>query len=170
MFSIVVQLVAFFVEAGFSPLAAATAFGIVGLFSATSVMGSGLVAERFGYRQTVTASIAGTVSGMGLLIALTLAPSWSLLALFVPVFGFCMGVRGPIVSSVSARYFAGPRVATIYGVVYASNAVGAALGAFAGGLLHDLTGGYRAGLGMAIVLMLLAAMPFWVVPTLRSYR
>jgi predicted MFS family arabinose efflux permease len=81
-----------------------------------------------------------------------------------------MGVRGPIVSSVSARYFAGPRVATIYGVVYASNAVGAALGAFAGGLLHDLTGGYRAGLGMAIVLMLLAAMPFWVVPTLRSYR
>jgi MFS family permease len=170
MFSIVVQLVAFFVEAGFSPLAAATAFGIVGLFSATSVMGSGLVAERFGYRQTVTASIAGTVSGMGLLIALTLAPSWLLLALFVPVFGFCMGVRGPIVSSVSARYFAGPRVATIYGVVYASNAVGAALGAFAGGLLHDLTGGYRAGLGMAIILMLLAAMPFWVVPTLRNYR
>jgi hypothetical protein len=109
MFSIVVQLVAFFVEAGFSPLAAATAFGIVGLFSATSVMGSGLVAERFGYRQTVTASIAGTVSGMGLLIALTLAPSWFLLALFVPVFGFCMGVRGPIVSSVSARYFAGAR-------------------------------------------------------------
>jgi MFS family permease len=170
MFSIVVQLIAFFVDAGFSPLAAATAFGVVGLFSATSVMGSGLVAERFGYRQTVTASIAGTVSGMGLLIALTLAPSWLLLALFIPVFGFCMGVRGPIVSSVSARYFAGPRVATIYGVVYASNAVGAALGAFAGGLLHDLTGGYRAGLGMAIVLMLLAAVPFWTVPVLRNYR
>ena len=170
MFSIVVQLVAFFVEAGFSPIAAATAFGIVGLFSATSVMGSGLVAERFGYRQTVTASITGTVSGMLLLVALTIAPSWLLLMLFVPVFGFCMGVRGPIVSSVSARYFAGPRVATIYGIVYASNAVGAALGAFAGGLLHDLTGGYRAGLGMAIVLMLLAAMPFWVVPTLRNYR
>jgi len=170
MFSIVVQLVAFFVEAGFSPLAAATAFGIVGLFSATSVMGSGLVAERFGYRQTVTASIAGTLTGMSLLIALTLSPSWLLLVLFVPVFGFCMGVRGPIVSSVSARYFAGPRVATIYGVVYASNAVGAALGAFAGGLLHDLTGGYRAGLGMAIVFMLLAALPFWMVPTLRNYR
>jgi len=170
MFSIVVQLVAFFVEAGFSPIAAATEFGIVGLFSATSVMGSGLVAERFGYRQTVTASITGTVSGMLLLVALTIAPSWLLLMLFVPVFGFCMGVRGPIVSSVSARYFAGPRVATIYGIVYASNAVGAALGAFAGGLLHDLTGGYQAGLGMAIGLMLLAAMPFWTVPALRTYR
>jgi MFS family permease len=170
MFSIVVQLVAFFVEAGFSPIAAATAFGIVGLLSAVSVMSAGLAAERFGYRQTVTASIAGTVTGMSLLLALTFAPAWFLLALFVPVFGFCMGVRGPIVSSVSARYFAGPRVATIYGVVYASNAVGAALGAFAGGLLHDLTGGYRAGLGMAIVFMLLAALPFWTVPVLRNYR
>ena len=170
MFSIVVQLVAFFVEAGFSPIAAATAFGIVGLFSAMSVMGSGPVAERFGYRQTVTASIAGTLTGMSLLVAITFAPSWLLLVLFVPVFGFCMGVRGPIVSSVSARYFTGARVATIYGVVYASNAVGAALGAFAGGLLHDLTGGYRAGLGMAIVFMLLAALPFWTVPALRNYR
>ncbi len=170
MFSIVVQLVAFFVEAGFSPLAAATAFGIVGLFSATSVMGSGFVAERFGYRQTVTASIAGTLTGMSLLIALTVAPSWFLLIAFVPVFGFCMGVRGPIVSSVSARYFAGPRVGTIYGIVYASNAVGAALGSFTGGLLHDLTGGYRAGLGMAIVFMMLAALPFWMVPVLRRYR
>jgi MFS family permease len=81
-----------------------------------------------------------------------------------------MGVRGPIVSSVAARYFAGPRVATIYGVIYASNAVGAAVGSLAGGLLHDLTGGYRAALAMAIVLMTLAALPFWSVPTLRDFR
>jgi MFS family permease len=170
MFSIVVQLVAFFVDAGFSPLAAATAFGIVGLLSAMSVMSAGLVAERFGYRQTVTASVAGSITGMLILLALTALPSWLLLALFVPVFGFCMGVRGPIVSSVSARYFAGPRVATIYGIVYASNAVGAALGSLIGGVLHDLTGGYRVGLGMAVTLMVLAALPFWTVPALRNYR
>lgn len=170
MFSIMVQLIAFFVDMGFSPLAAASAFGIVGLLSAMSVMGSGMAAERFGYRQTVTASFAGTLSGMVVLLALTVAPSWGLLVLFVPLFGLCMGVRGPIVSSVSARYFAGPRVATIYGLIYASNAVGAALGAFAGGLLHDLTGGYRAGLVMALVLIALAALPFWTVRELRNFR
>jgi MFS family permease len=170
MFSIVVQLIAFFVDAGFSPLAAATAFGVVGLLSALSVMGSGIAADRFGYRQTVTASFGGTVTGMVLLLWMTLNPSPLLLMLFVPVFGFCMGVRGPIVSSVCARYFAGPRVATIYGLIYASNAVGAALGAFAGGLLHDLTGGYRAGLAMALVLIGLAALPFWSVPVLRNFR
>jgi MFS family permease len=170
MFSIVVQLVAFFVDAGFSPLAAATAFGLVGLLSAASVMGSGLAADRFGYRQTVSASFAGTATGMALLFLLTIYPSAALLVLFVPVFGLCMGVRGPIVSSVSARYFGGPRVATIYGLIYASNAVGAAIGAFVGGLLHDLTGGYQAGLAFALACIALAAAPFWMVAALRSFR
>ena len=170
MFSIVVQLVAFLVDAGFPPLSAATAFGIVGLLSAASVMGSGFASERFGYRQTVTASFAGTAAGMLTLLAITAYPLTILLAVFVAVFGLCMGVRGPIVSSVCARYFAGPRVATIYGLIYASNAVGAALGSFAGGLLHDLTGGYRAGLAMALVLIAVAAMPFRTVPALRNFR
>lgn len=170
MFSIVVQLVAFLVDAGFPPLTAATAFGIVGLLSAASVMGSGFASERFGYRQTVTASFAGTAAGMLTLLAITAYPFTMLLAVFVAVFGVCMGVRGPIVSSVCARYFAGPRVATIYGLIYASNAVGAALGSFAGGLLHDLTGGYRAGLAMALVLIAVAAMPFRTVPALRNFR
>jgi MFS family permease len=170
MFSIVVQLVAFFVDRGFSPIAAATAYGVVGLLSAASVMGSGVAADRFGYRQTVSLSFAGTASGMLLLLLMTMTPSVFLLACFVPLFGLCMGVRGPIVSSVAARYFAGPRVATIYGLIYAANALGAALGAFAGGLLHDLTGGYGAGLVMALALIGLAAMPFWAVPALRNFR
>jgi MFS family permease len=170
MFSIVVQLVAFLVDAGFPPLTAASAFGVVGLLSAASVTGSGFASDRFGYRQTVTASFAGTAAGMLALLALTAVPSSALLIVFVAVFGLCMGVRGPIVSSVSARYFAGPRVATIYGLIYASNAIGAAVGSFAGGLLHDLTGGYRAGLVMALALIALAALPFWTVPALRNFR
>ena len=170
MFSVVVQLVAFFVDAGISPIAAATAYGMLGLLSAVSVMSSGFLSDRFGYRQTVTASFCGTATGMALLFLLTLNPSALLLALFVPVFGLCMGVRGPIISSVCARYFAGPRVATIYGLIYASNAVGAAFGSYVGGLLHDLTGGYRVGLGFSLASIALAALPFWIVPTLRSFR
>jgi len=170
MFAIIVQLVAYFVDAGFSPLAAATAFGMVGLLSGVSVMASGLSSDRFGYRQTISLSFVGTATGMALLLLLSFHPSVLLLVLFVPVFGLCMGMRGPIVSSVAARYFAGPRVATIYGLIYASNAIGAALGAFAGGLLHDLTGGYRAALAMSLVLITVAALPFWTVPALRNFR
>jgi MFS family permease len=170
MFSVVVQLVAFFVDAGFSPLAAAGAYGLLGLLSAASVMSSGFLSDRFGPLRTVSASFLGTAAGMAILLAMTLAPSEALLALFVVLFGLCMGTRGPIVSSISARYFAGPHVATIYGGIYAANALGAACGAFMGGVLHDLTGGYRVGLAAALGFIALAAAPFWAVPALRNFR
>ncbi len=170
MFSMLVQLVAFFIDAGFSPLTAATAYGALGMLSAFSVMMSGPASERFGYRQAATASFVGTGTGILLLMAITAAPSTALLGVFVLVFGLCMGVRGPIVSSMSARIFAGPSVATIYGAIYSANALGAAFGAFLGGLLHDLTGGYVAGLALALVFVVLAALPFWMQPVLRNFR
>jgi len=170
MFSILVQMVAFLVDAGFAPLTAATAYGAVGLMSAVSVMGSGFTSERFGYLRTVTVTFVGTALGMLLLLALTFQPSIALLVVFVPVFGLCMGVRGPIVSSISARHFAGPSVATIYGTIYAMNAIGAAFGSLLGGLLHDLTGGYRAGLLVSLCFLALASSPFWTVRTLRTFR
>jgi MFS family permease len=105
-----------------------------------------------------------------MLLLLTYLPSPLLLILFVPIFGLCMGVRGPIVSSISTRYFAGPSVATIYGTIYASNAVGAAFGSLIGGLLHDLTGGYRAGFAVAMACLVFASTPFWTVPALRNFR
>jgi MFS family permease len=170
MFSVMVQLVAFFIDAGFSPLTAASAFGMLGLLSATSVMASGFLSDRFGYRQTVSASFLGTAVGMLLLFAMTVFPSGLLLAAFVLSFGLCMGTRGPIVSSLSARYFAGPHVATIYGAVYSANALGAATGSLMGGVLHDLTGGYRAGIAIALVFLALAVTPFWTVRELRDFR
>jgi MFS family permease len=170
MFSVLVQLVAFFVDAGFSPLTAASAYGALGMLSALSVMGSGFLSDRFGYRQTATASFLGTASGMLILFLLTAHFSYLLLVLFVAAFGLCMGVRGPIVSSACARLFAGANVATIYGTIYATNAIGAAFGSYVGGVLHDLTGGYHTGLGFALVFIALAALPFWSVRTLRDFR
>jgi MFS family permease len=170
MYGIVVQLVAFLIDAGYSPLGAASTFGIIGMLSSISIMGSGYIADRFGYRRTVTASFIGTASGMLLLMAITRWPSELLLLLFVPVFGLCMGSRGPIISSICARHFAGPKVATIYGTIYASNAIGAAFGSLMGGVLHDLSGGYVAGLCFALFFIVLAALPFWIVPALKHYR
>ncbi len=170
MFSIVVQLVAFLIDAGFSPLAAATTYGILGILSSVSIMGSGWIADRFGYLRTVTTSFAGTAAGMLLLLFITAWPSALLLGLFVPIFGLCMGTRGPVVSSICARHFSGPNVATIYGTIYATNALGAAMGSLLGGVLHDLTEGYRAGLVFSLAFIAIAALPFWLVRELRDFR
>ncbi|HUN69727.1 MAG TPA: MFS transporter [Burkholderiales bacterium] len=170
MFAIMVQLVAFLVDAGFSPLASASAFGVCGMLSAGSVMGSGFLVERFGYRQIVTVSFTGTIVGMLLLLLLIAMPSLALLIAFVLLFGMSMGVRGPIISSICTRHFAGSRVATIYGTVFAVNSIGAAIGSLLGGVLHDLTGGYTTVLVFSLCSMALASAPFWTVPALRNYR
>jgi len=118
----------------------------------------------------ISASFAGTAAGMVLLLLMAFAPHAWLLVLFVPAFGLCMGVRGPLVSSVATQYFAGPRVAAIYGGIYAANAVGAAFGSFIGGLLHDLTGGYKIGFAFALVCVAVASAPFSTVRELRVFR
>lgn len=170
MFAVLVQAVAYFIDLGFSPLAAATAYGVVGMLSVVSVSSSGLAAERFGFRNTVSASFAGTGTGVALLIALSYVRSGLLLAVFVAVFGLCMGVRGPIISAIATRKFTGPKVASIYGLIFSANAVGAAFGSLMGGVLHDLTGGYRAGFALSLVSVALAVAPFWLVKELRNFR
>jgi MFS family permease len=170
MFIVLVQAVVYFIDIGFSPIAAATAYGFTGMLSVVSVSLSGLLAERFGFRQLVSASFAGTATGVLVLLALSYLPSVALLALFVLVFGLCMGVRGPIISAIATRQFAGPRVATIYGTIYSANAIGAAFGSLLGGVLHDLTGGYRTGFALSVCAVALAVAPFWTVPALRNFR
>jgi len=170
MFAILVQLVAFLVDKGFSPLTAATAFGFCGMLSAGSVMGSGFLTERFGSRQIVSVSFAGTMTGMLLLLALTFHPSAPLLIAFVLVFGMSLGVRGPIISSICTRHFSGPHVATIYGTVFAANSLGAAIGSALGGVLHDVTGGYASVMLFSLCSITVASIPFWTVPALRNYR
>lgn len=170
MFVVIVQTVVFFIDVGFSPLVAATAFGFTGMLSVISVTSSGVLSDRFGHRQTVTASYIGTATGMVLLTVIATHPAVPLLVAYVLVFGLCQGMRGPIISSICTREFAGRSVGTIYGTIFATNAIGAALGSVIGGVLHDLTGGYRVGFAFALCSIALAARPFWAIPALRNFK
>ncbi len=92
-----------------------------------------------------------------------------LLALFLLGFGGGMGSRGPIVSSLVARLFPG-QVGAVFGAIMIGLGLGGALGAWLGGWLHETTGGYLAGFGAAIVLMLLGVAQFWLIEELRTGR
>jgi len=170
MFTVMVQSVVFYIDAGFSPLVAATAFGVTGMLSVASVAASGPLAERFGVRRTVGVSFIGSALGVVLLIALSFKTWLFVLFTQVLIFGLSQGMRGPIVSSITTRHFAGPRVATIYGMIFTANALGSASGSLIGGVLHDLTGGYRAGFLFALCSMAIAVSTFWTVPALRKVQ
>jgi MFS family permease len=170
MFSIMVQSVVYLIERGFPPLAAASAFGFTAMLSVFGIVGTGAIADRFGPRPTVSVTFAGSISGVLILFLMTWYPERSLLVAYVLLFGLCQGARGPIIASMSARLFPGSHTASIYGTLYACNAIGAGTGALLAGILHDLSGSYRPSFVMSVCALLLAVLPFWRVPELRDFR
>jgi MFS family permease len=170
MYLIIVQSVVYLVDIGFAPLQAAGAFGSAAMLSVAGVASAGWLADRYGHKRAATASFTGTFLGIALLYALSYRSSHWLLAGYVCLFGICQGARGPIAASLSARLFAGPGMATVYGTIYACMSVGSGVGALLAGVLHDVTGGYRASFVLAMVCVGLASMPFWTSDALIPAR
>jgi len=161
MYMVIVQAVAYLVDIGFPPQQAAGAFGFLGMLSVACVTLTGVLCDRFGFRRTAAASFVCTFLGIAFLLALSYVQSYWLLMGFVATFGISQGARGPIVSSLCGRLFPGAGLSAIYGALYACMSLGAATGALLAGALHDLSDGYRASFLVAMVNIVIAALPFW---------
>jgi len=168
MFSISAQIVAYLVDAGFAPLQAATAWGfsgvvlVIGMFSVTWLDGV------IGRRRSVLFSYALSIIGIAMLWLLRFYPNIWLLTAFVLCFGSMMGSRGPLITATAMKIFRGERVGTIFGTISIGSGLGAALGSWSGGLIHDMTGGYDALLLFSLASVILGMIPFLVVPALRQ--
>lgn len=161
-FSVVTQVVPFFVESGLTPLEAAAAFGTAGLLSVFGIPAAGWAGDKLGPRATVTTTFIFTLSGILALMVLAHHPArWPVFA-WIVCFGTMQGARGPIVSSLAVRHFAGPGFAMIYGTMFAWMSIAGAFGGLVAGLLYDLTGGYSAGLAFSMVTVFIAISPFWL--------
>ncbi|MGL5167474.1 MAG: MFS transporter [Afipia sp.] len=168
MFSISVQIVAYLVDAGFPPLQAATAWGFSGVVLLFGMLGVTWLDGVIGRRRSVLLSYALSIIGIGLLWLLRFYPNIWMLTAFVVCFGSMIGSRGPLISATAMKIFRGERVGTIYGTISIGSGLGAAMGSWAGGLIHDFTGNYDVLLLFSLVSVVLGMIPFLVVPALRQ--
>src|SRR3546814_20999716 len=81
-----------------------------------------------------------------------------------------MGARGPIVSTIATTLFAGRGIGSIYGPITTGQGLGAAVGTWVAGYLHDLTGGYNAGFLLSVTFVGAGLGLFWGVPELAARR
>lgn len=169
VYTVLVQMIAYLVSTGFTPIEAASAFGFAGMLSVVGVGSAGRLADVLGPRRTATLTFICTTLGLASLLALSYFPSHWFLMSFVAFFGIAQGARGPIISGLCSKLFPGPGLATIYGVTYACMSVGAATGAMMSGLLYDWTGGYQASIIFSMLNVILAVSPFWVYRELRKF-
>lgn len=167
MFSISVQVVTYLVEAGFSPLQAATAWGFSGVLLVIGMLTVSWLDGLLGRRRAILLAYGLTITGILMLWSLSRHPSIWLLAGFLFCFGSTMGSRGPLVAAAAMSIFRGKRVGTIMGTISIGTGLGSAAGSWAGGLIHDWTQSYDMVFVFAISSVILGMMPFLLAPALR---
>jgi predicted MFS family arabinose efflux permease len=168
MYSISVQVVAYLVEVGFSPLQAATAWGFSGVLLVMGMLTVSWLDGLLGRRRAILLAYALTITGILMLWSLSRHPNIWLLAGFLFCFGSTMGSRGPLVAASAMSIFRGKRVGTIMGTISIGMGLGSAFGSWAGGLIHDWSQSYDLVFCFALVSVVLGMTPFLVAPALRQ--
>ena len=160
-YAITVQLIAYLVWVGLSPIDAAWVFGASGLASILGMLGAGYLAKQWGEFKVASLSYTATVMGLVLLGLYQSMASWGLLLGFVLLFGAVQGSRGPLVAVLAARSFSGSHQSTMYGLVLIGMGLGGALGSWASAAFFDRFQSYLPMLLLSAVAALAGWLIFW---------
>ena len=166
--SIMIHSVSFMIETGIAPVHAAAAFGFIGLLSPFGVIGFGVLGDRIGPRPAVLLSYVLSLSSVGGLFLIKYYPSPIAIPILVISVGLSMGARGPTVSAMASRIFAGPNFGGIYGAISMCGGLGSAIGTWLGGFLQDVFHTSDALLIFSAVMIVCSASPFIVARALRQ--
>jgi sugar phosphate permease len=159
---VIAHQVYFLQDVGFDPMVAASVFGIFGVAVAAGNLSS-LLSDRFGRAPFFVAGCLSVTAAMLLLNVVSNPDSTFVPLLFAVLAGWGLGVSGPTCYAALADRFHGRNYGAIQGVMILFVSLGAAVGPWAGGWLHDLSGSYRSAFILVQVLMLTAATLFLLV-------
>ncbi|HEY1371342.1 MAG TPA: MFS transporter [Candidatus Binatia bacterium] len=158
-------------DAGFSREVAALALGLIGLFTAPSMVIMGFIADRIGSRRAYALGSASLIAGMLLLMMLghaAGAPRTWLLYGFPPFIAFGFSSRQSLYPTMAADLFHGKSFGAIIGAVALFIGAGAGIGPWLGGVLHDRGGNYDTALALASALALVSIAFIWAACVQRA--
>lgn len=156
------QTVAYLVECGYDRLLAASAFGMAGAFAAVGIVGMGAISDRIGRRRAAMISYLLSIAGVLCLILVKPLQAFWPVYLFILLFGLMQGARGPLILALVATVFRGGSVGSIFGALTLAPGLGAAIGSWGSGYLHDLTGDYVASFALGISGSIVGMILFWM--------
>jgi predicted MFS family arabinose efflux permease len=144
---------------GFPPIPSATAYGLLSGVNMVGMISAGWLSDRV-HRPLLLAGIYLVRAGAFVLL-MNVGATYALLLLFSILFGLFDYSTVPVTASYIGARMGVLNLGLAMGILSAGHAVGGALGAWSGGLLFDLSGGYLAlwrvciGLALAAVVLVL---------------
>jgi MFS family permease len=127
------------IDCGVTPMAAATVIGVAGLSSVGGRVLCGLLADRFGAKETLIAGLM--VQAVAISLYLFVRDLNAFYALGA-VFGLAYGGIMPLYATLVREYFGAKIMGTVFGAVAMLSTLGMALGPWGGGWIYDNLGGY----------------------------
>jgi MFS family permease len=170
VFSVVTHQVAFAVDHGFPRLLVAGIFGLTGLLSVVGRIGFGIAADRIGRAAAAPVSYGCTGLGTLCLLSLEVWARPAALYAYALFFGLGFGARGPIITAMASQLFPGRRFGAIYGFLSVGNGIGGGVAPWFSGVVHDLTGSYRAAFAISVAFCAIGAACFWLARPPRRAR
>ena len=147
----------YLLERGIDGPYAARALAVAGLLTPLGMVGFSWLADRGGRRLAALLAYGSTIAGVGALALVQGSGDELWLWLYVLLFGGSMGSRGPMISTLATLRYRGAHFGRIYGLITIGSGVGGFLGAWIGGVLYDLTGGYAAVMVLSVAALVIAA-------------
>jgi MFS family permease len=159
---VLIHQVAAVSDAGFSKELAAVGLGLIGLFTAPSMISMGLLADRIGRQWSYLLGSASLMVGIALLMMITEADRSWLFYAFPPFVAFGFSSRQSLYPTIAADLFHGKSFGAIIGAIALFIGAGAGIGPWLGGAIYDWTGSYYWAFCLAQALALLSVGFIWM--------
>ncbi len=141
-------------EAGLSPMAAATAAGVLAVFNGLGRPGSGLLADKIGVLKTMLLLFA--IQGVMMLVFPHLARGLVTIYVLVSIIGFLFGSIFTVFPSITADFFGLRNLGVNYGLVFTAFGAGATLGPVTASYFYDTMHSYVVAFTIAAALTFIA--------------
>jgi len=142
-------------DRGLEGWTAAAILSLIGLFNIFGSLTSGYLSTKISKK--IILSALYFLRGISICFFIFLPPSNISSFIFGATFGFLWLATVPATSGIVAQMFGTKYLGLLYGIVFLSHQIGSFLGAYLGGLFHDLYGSYDYAWYLAIVLSVFAA-------------
>ena len=145
---LLLHLVNYLTDRGYTISRAAMLFGILGVASAVGKIANGLGADRYGAKPVISGFLM--VQGLGVLLFLRPDQPWLLYAGII-IWGIAQGGPMTCYAMLYRKYFGKRHLATLMSGFYFSGGLGMALGGLLGGVLYDVTGSYQLSFAISVM-------------------
>ena len=133
-----------------------TILSMIGLFNIAGTLTSGYLAQK--YSKKLMLSTIYLARGLVIAIFIFLPPSPIIAVLFGITFGFLWLSTVPPTMGLVGFIFGTKYIGLLYGIVFLSHQVGSFLGAYLGGVFHDVYGSYDYAWYISIALSIFAGL------------